>query len=152
MRSCWGRTTNSQSSQTGADTACNATVALGVASIKSVVTPLIPGAVKLIRDFGGPSPSLLKPQYFGNVPLVFLCCSKFARSLCYCTRMSDSYQMRQTISSLRVLPINPLSQCMKFSCTTLLCLIARGSTKQGGGNFSDFHKVEMKMQLFGSNI
>ena len=38
---------------------------------KYVTTPLIPGAVKLIGDFGGPSPSLLKPQYFGNVPLVF---------------------------------------------------------------------------------
>ena len=41
---------------------------------------------------------------------------------------------------------------MKFSCTTLLCLVARGSTKQGEEIFSDFHKTGMKMQLFGSNI
>ena len=91
----------------------------------------IPDTTFFCIPFLYPNPSLSKPQYFGNVPLVFLCCSKFARSLYYCTCMSDSYQMKLTILSLRVLPINPLSQCMKFSCTTLLCLIAKGSTKQG---------------------
>ena len=46
-----------------------------------------------------------------------------------------------------------LSQCMKFSYTNLLCLIAKGPTKQGGGEiFPDSQKWWMKMQLFGSNI
>ena len=80
--------------------------------------------------------------------MVFLCCSKFASSLCYCTPMSDSYQMKLTISSLKVLPISPVSQCMKFSCTTLLCLIARGRLSRCEEIFRIFIKWGMKTQLF----
>ena len=58
---------------------------------------LNPRGCQTLMRFWGPSPSLLNAQYFGNVPLVFLLCSKFARSLCYCTPISDSYQMRLTI-------------------------------------------------------
>ena len=47
-----------------------------------------------------------------------------------------------------------LSQCMKFSYSNLLCLIAKVSTKREGGGeiFPNSQKWWMKMQLFGSNI
>ena len=64
------------------------TVTLGVAPMNYVTTPLILGLSDL-GDIGSPSPSPLNAH--GLASLVFLFCSKFARSLCYFTSMSGSY-------------------------------------------------------------
>ena len=78
------------------------------------------------RRFLGSSPSPLNAQYFGNAPLVFLLL-KICKVALLLHPMRDSYQIR----------LSPVTVYEAF-CTTGLCLIAKGSTNKGGGNFSRF--------------